>query len=321
MLALRRGYVEELAVSLRAGSLELGKAGLVDLTTRHSLTTTPGLDPQMLAAIIDSASRQHVADSGWRTQFEALTSGDQTRILKVLESDELSPQVGPALIELLRKNDYARPAQDALSRIAPKMIGQLVDALLDPGNPQIIRRRIPRVLSETPKPRAAAGLLEGLRDRDPQVRFRCGQALSKIKKADPTIAIPRSHIYEMVQRETHMGRPPVPRDSARSIDSEIHKLLRKRDDPGLEHIFTLLSLVFDRHALVMSFRALGTKDESLRGTALEYLFQVLPEQIRDDLWPRLVDQSAPQTPGPTTRDVAELLRSMETSLVEREDQG
>jgi AAA family ATP:ADP antiporter len=319
MLALRKDYVEELAVSLRAGSLELGQAGLVDLTTRHSLTTTPGIDPQMLAAIIDSASRQRPADSGWRAQFEALTSQDQAHILEVLESDELSPHVGPALIELLRKDEYARPAQDALIRIAPKIIGQLVDALLDPESPQIVRRRIPRVLSETAQPRAAAGLLEGLRDRDPQVRFRCGQALSKIKKADPHIDVPRSHIYEMVQRETHMGRPAVPRDSGRSIDSEIHKLLRTRDDPGLEHIFTLLSLVFDRHALVMSFRALGSEDERLRGTALEYLLQILPEQLRDDLWPRLVDQSVPQPRGPTTRDITELLRSMETSLVEREE--
>jgi hypothetical protein len=316
-LALRKGYVEQLAVSLRAGSVDLGQAGVVDLTTRHSLTTTPGLDPQALAAIIESATHKRASDSDWRTQFQILSSGKTKRMLDLLSSEKLSPRVGPVLIELLAEDQYARPAQDALGRLAPRMTGQIVDALLDPTNPQVIRRRIPRTLLDTVKPRAIGGLLEGLRDRNPQVRFRCGQALSKMKRGHPEIALSESHIFEMVQRETRLGHRTVSLDSVRNFDSEINGLFRKRNDPGLEHICTLLSLVFDRSPLMMSFQALDADDASLRGTALEYLFQVLPEQVRTDLWPRLVNQRAPKAAAPNTRDVTELLRSMESSLLDR----
>jgi hypothetical protein len=66
----------------------------------------------------------------------------------------------------------------------------------------------------------------------------------------------------------------------------------------------------------MAFRALRANDGSLRGTALEYLSQVLPEQVRADLWPLLLDRAAVKSIAPTTRDVAELLRSMELGLVD-----
>jgi len=313
-LALRKGYVEQLAVSLRAGSVDLGHAGLLDLTTRHSLTTTHGLDPETLASIIESATRERAPDLDWRKQFQILVSGKTKRILDLLSSETLSPRVGQVLIEFLAEEPYARPAQNALGRLAPRMTGQIVDALLDPTNPQVIRRRIPRVLLNMVEPRAIEGLLEGLRDRDPKVRFRCAQALSKTKQAHPELTLPESHIFEMIQRETHLGQRTVRSDSARDLDSEVNSLLEKRGGAGLEHICALLSLVFDRRAIVMSFRALNTKDASLRGTALEYLSQVLPEHVRTDLWPRLVNEEGPKAVPPTTRDATELLHSMESSF-------
>jgi hypothetical protein len=288
-LALRKGYVEQLADSLRTGSLELGQAGLIDLTTRHSLTTASGLDPQALAAIIESAERIRAPDSDWQQQLQILLSGAKPRILALLRSDELSPHVGPVLIELLAQDQYARPTQDALQRLAPRMTGQIVDSLLDPSNPQVIRRRIPRVLLEAKEPKAIEGLLDGLRDPDLQVRFRCGQALSKMKQARPDMTFPEWRILELVRKET-------------------------QSDQKLDHIFNLLGLLLDRSALFMSFRALDANDGRLRGTALEYLSQVLPEQIRTDLWPLLVDKTAPKAIAPNTRDLAELLRSMESSL-------
>jgi AAA family ATP:ADP antiporter len=290
-LALRKGYVEQLAVSLRSGSLELGRAGLVDLTTRHSLTTATGLDPQALAAIIRSAEQIRAPDSAWREQLQTLLSGAKPRVLALLASDELSPHVGPVLIELLAEDQYARPTQDALQRLAPRMTGQIVDALLDSSNPQVVRRRIPRTLLEVKEPKAIEGLLDGLRDTDPQVRLRCGQALSKMKQARPKMTFTESRILALVRKETR---------SARELD----------------HVFNLLSLILDRGALFMAFRALRANDGSLRGTALEYLSQVLPEQVRADLWPLLLDRAAVKSIAPTTRDVAELLRSMESGLVD-----
>src|SRR5262249_12967252 len=58
-------------------------------------------------------------------------------------------------------------------------------------------------------------------------------------------------------------------------------------DRGLEHVFTLLSLVLDRESLQLSSRAVRGEDPGLRGTALEYLENVLPEGVREALFPHL----------------------------------
>jgi hypothetical protein len=51
----------------------------------------------------------------------------------------------------------------------------------------------------------------------------------------------------------------------------------------LEYVFHLLGLVLERQPLRIAHRALRSQD-SLRGTALEYLENVLPDDVRDALW-------------------------------------
>lgn len=63
------------------------------------------------------------------------------------------------------------------------------------------------------------------------------------------------------------------------------ELLRDRASRSLEHLFTLLSLIFPRQTLRLAFHGLHTDDAYLRGTALEYLETVLPESIWARLWP------------------------------------
>jgi AAA family ATP:ADP antiporter len=65
------------------------------------------------------------------------------------------------------------------------------------------------------------------------------------------------------------------------------ELLQDRADRSLEHLFTLLSLVFPRDILRLAFHGLHNGDAYLRGTALEYLETVLPEAIWLKLWPLL----------------------------------
>ncbi|MCB1749297.1 MAG: hypothetical protein KDK06_19130, partial [Gammaproteobacteria bacterium] len=82
-------------------------------------------------------------------------------------------------------------------------------------------------------------------------------------------------------------------------------------DYGLEHVFTLLSLVLDRDALRLSFRAVFSSDREMRGTALEYLENVLPEPLRQGLWPRLGEApTAPRRRRPGDKLLAELERGI-----------
>jgi hypothetical protein len=80
--------------------------------------------------------------------------------------------------------------------------------------------------------------------------------------------------------------------------------LRERSNRGLEHVFTLLSLVLERQPLRIAFRGLHTQDRQLRGTALEYLETALPERIRAALWPFL---EAPADRRPSHRSAQEVL--------------
>jgi hypothetical protein len=77
----------------------------------------------------------------------------------------------------------------------------------------------------------------------------------------------------------------------------------------LDHVFTLLSVVLDRDALDVARRALRSGDGPLRGTALEYLDNVVPPAVRGALWPHLgapVPASSGRSPDEVRDD---LLRS------------
>jgi hypothetical protein len=63
------------------------------------------------------------------------------------------------------------------------------------------------------------------------------------------------------------------------------------------HVFTPLALVLPTEPLRIAFRGWHTDDPALRGTALEYLENVLPHQIRDRLWPKRRAATAPRNMG------------------------
>jgi hypothetical protein len=71
---------------------------------------------------------------------------------------------------------------------------------------------------------------------------------------------------------------------------------------------------------LIAFRGLHTGDQNLRGTALEYLEGVLPQPVRDHLWPFLEDR---RTGGRSARArdeiLADLLRSNQSIMVSLEE--
>jgi HEAT repeat protein len=203
-----------------------------------------------------------------------------------------------------------------------RIVGQLVDAMLASDSPVTVRRRIPRLLRKVEDPRAARGLLEGLRDEEFDVRYRCGHALADLQRANRDLDVPEHVIMEVVARELAADSEQRPHRSLRDevapeIRGEIHALLEAREDRNLEHVFTLLSLALDRDAIILSLRALSSQDENLRGTALEYLYNVLPEPVRAPLWPRLTERSERLGVRSTSSSPEELLQSMQSLMLDR----
>ncbi|MBT8467994.1 MAG: hypothetical protein KJN97_04515, partial [Deltaproteobacteria bacterium] len=326
---LHDGYVQELASSLRSGAVVLQSVDIVDATTLHTLARTEGaMNRRELLDSIRELERGKEADQSAAArdalsdQLAGLVSDAPQRVLDVLLDDSLSWRLAAHVIDLLQDDVYARPAYGVLERMTPRITGQLVDAMLDSDSPLAVRRRIPRLLRKVDDPRAAQGLIAGLEDGDFNVRYRCGHALAELRRADRDLEVSEPAIMAAVLREVasdakHRQHRWLPEETSLDAQNEIDLLLAKREDRELEHAFTLLSLVLDRDAIILSLRALSSQDENLRGTALEYLHQVLPDPVREALWPRLAERSERLRARTASTSPEELLQSMQSLMLDR----
>jgi hypothetical protein len=283
----QRGYVDALADNLRgaydADSSAPPEARPVEAASKEGRGASP-LPPPPPDPLVDVTSD--------------LLSGDPERIRRVLRRDEtLDPRLVSHVIRLLAQDDLFADVASALRIAAPRSTGQLLDALLDPTLDAVVRRRIPRVLRATPTQRAADGLLQGLHDERFDIRYRCAQALVKLRAQNPALRLPRQEIIAAALREIETGR---------------------RGGRSLDHVFSILSLLLEREPLVIALRVLRADDPALRGTALEYLDNVLPDPVREKLWPQL---GSPERPAPSGLSIEEirdnLLRSTASAALRR----
>lgn len=254
-----------------------------------------------------------------------LRSGERGRVRAALEAGPLTPSLVPHVIPLLAWDDVARSVAEALRSMAPSIVGQLVDAMLDPEQEFSVRRRIPGILISAPSPRTIEGLLHGLEDRRFEVRYRAGRALVEMQQRHG-LTVPDDRVLAAVEREVAVDRNIW--ESQRLLGaledgSEaplLDEFLRDRAGRSMEHVFTMLSLVLPGTPLKIAYRGLFTDDDVLRGTSLEYLENALPENIRLRLWPFLEVRRIPKR---ETRDreeiIADLLRSNQSIALNLEE--
>jgi AAA family ATP:ADP antiporter len=308
---LYRGYVNQLASNLRDGVISISDEEIMDATTRHTLAeASSAAERSLLAARINERKRlrqiapsnysQHPdtvpPPSGPSEQLAAaiadLSSGNPQRIRRCLEGEFMDARLAPFVVPMLAVDEVADLARTELRWMVPYCVGTLTDALLDPDMLLLARQRLPSVLEVSHQPRIVEALMHGLDDSEFNVRYSAGRALSRMAGRDQTIRVDADRVFEICLAEVStpsaiwkdrdirfddviQGEDPVATESGVAVDY------------SLEHVFTLLSLVLDRDALHLSFRAVFSTDRGIRGTALEYLENVLPDAIRRGLWPHL----------------------------------
>ena len=288
---LRRGYVDALAESLRTGTVTLDAREVVDATTRTTLASValptalrPGAEP-----LSERASLVEGAADSMLQAITDLRSRDGARIRAVLVGDVPAAALVPHLIPLLARDDLFADVVAVLRKAGAQSIGQFLDVILDPGQAAVVRRRVPRVLKGFPTPRAFFGLLGVLPEVPFDVRYRCGQALLRMRAANPALVAPASAVFTAVGRE---------------LDSSAES------SRVLEHVFSLLALRLEREPLSTCLWALRYGDTGLRGTALEYLDNVLPEPLKQKLWPRMGGGPVASSTGRSADEIRDdLLRS------------
>lgn len=331
--ALYRGYVDQLATRLRRGAIALTEDQVVDATTRRTLAemTSASEREVLMEKIREMRASREVSNTGYAddniysVQFANdtvdpdgvrelsvaiadLLSGDPARIERSLSSPQLDARLVPFLVPLLANDEIAEDIRMELRWKAPQAIGALTDALLDPDLPLLARQRIPSVLEVTHNPRAVSALVLGLMDDEFNVRYSCARALARMNERDRSLKIGTSVVYAAVEREVSVDRVEW---ESRQLETEITMptgmvsgalSADPRIDYSMEHVFTLLSLILDPDALMLSRHAVSSSDRNLRGTALEYLENVLPESVRQGLWPHF-GEPAPQPRRKTENSV------------------
>ncbi len=199
---LRKGYVAELAESLRSGALILDEAGVADQTTRLTLSRTmsdlnrekllaeiqrqrdlaasvnlptPNLSPLPAAGgadpsrSSDAAPHPELPSQRQPRLVSDLLSGEAARIRRALDVAE--PSLVAFVIPLIARDDVGAQAMNVLGAFGPRVIGQLADALHDAQSiSPTVRRRLVRVIATSQSAWAAAALAAALDDPDFDVR-------------------------------------------------------------------------------------------------------------------------------------------------------
>lgn len=293
---LQKGYVSALAESLSAGTVHLDPVDVVDQTTRAAVAGADAAARSGAAATPPQPPTPEVGADSLLDAAADLRSRDPVRVRSVLARETpVSPELVSLVVPLLAHDELFTDAVAALRRVAGRCTGQLLDVLLDEDQDPVVRRRVPRVLKAAPSQRVVDGLLTALRDERFDVRYRSAQALVRLYERDRSLVIPASDGFSAAQRELTLARSS-PR--------------------GLEHVFGLLSLSLPGEPLSVALRAWHTSDRSLRGTALEYLENVLPAAVWALLWPWLGSRAT--STGRTLEDIRDdLLRSTGSIEVHR----
>jgi hypothetical protein len=295
---LQRGYVAALQESLLAGRIGLHDVEAVDSTTRLTLAETGFTRPRSETtgeAVREAGSH---GDAMLR-RIADLRSDEPDRVRRALRDAGPGDRTLVAhIVPLLGKNDLYSETLRALRRLAPRSTGQLLDALLDPELDPSIRQRVPRVLKASPSRRAVDGLLLGLEDASFEVRSQCGLALAEMGARNPGLAVRGEAVLAAVRS----ALAPGSQATAAGTDAAL-----------LDHVFVLLSLVLEREPLRMAATALRSPDHALKGTALEYLDNVLPSDVSALVLARVGAGRPGSRRRPVREVLAELSRASEAS--------
>ena len=312
----------------RADELDLGY--VEDVTTLSSVMHTVSSFAPVRAPEKPAAAKKEKEESLPTTieldsvveKLRELRSGDVRRVLNVIRrTKSLDAILAPQIISLLAWDEVSVEARQLLHRDADRHVGLLVDFLLDDEVDFTIRRRLPRVLAVTLSQRALDGLMEGLKDKRFEVRFQCGRALGYLYKQAPGLRLDTERVFAAIDNEVSVNRSIW--DGRRLLDqrdsqdefSFLDEVIRERAHHSLEHVFSMLSILYPLEPLKVAFRALHSGDGSLRALALEYLEGILPAHTREKLWTVLDGSKAPAAPESARKEALQKLMASNDRLI------
>lgn len=260
-------------------------------------------------------------------------SGSTEEVLKALDSpgEWAGGHVG-TLVRLLARDGLYRRVTDVLVSMESQALPLLADMLRDDTADFVLRRRVPAVLARYVSPDAGLALLDALTARRFEVRYRVAIALVHRRRRGLDERTPDAdeRVWDAIRREVSRERPVwelqrlLDDDAPEPEDDLVSERVEARGELSLEHTFRLLTLVLDPDAVRSAYQGVLLGDERLRSLALEYLDQVLPDDVRERLWPFIGDLSDYQRARrerPLRDVVSDLVTTGATLFVSERDRG
>jgi AAA family ATP:ADP antiporter len=317
---LNQGYIDQLARSLRSGAVNIKESEIVDATTQQILAESNAYSERafLLSKLALMQERSELPDNDidasllFANTVSDLCSGDTDRIYRALGSSAMDIRLIPCIIPLLANDDISNDVRTELRWMVPRITGQLTDAMLDPDIPLRARQRLPGVLEASHNPRSIRGLLLGMVDQSFNVRYSCARSLARMRGRNRQLKLPQQQVFAAIRKELTVTpaewaerNRALQRDG--SPDAEIATTLVDR---GVEHVFTLLALILDPDAVYLAMQATLSEDVNLRGTALEYLENVLPADLYQNLLTHLGSQHEGRYGQRSLGDIVRDLKSL-----------
>jgi AAA family ATP:ADP antiporter len=232
------------------------------------------------------------------TPSELLRSGDPVLIERALAAPQAwTVEDLSYLVPLLARDGWLGPAVRALASFGVEGVPYLSSVMGDDAADFVLRRRIPRVLAWIDHPDADRALVDALEAGRFEVRYRVALALyhRRLESLPESGGSWEAEVWAAVRAQLSREKPVW--ELARLLDAEaddgfVERRVGLRGELSLEHTFRLLSLVLDRDTVRAAYHGIILNDPELKSFALEYLEQVLPQDVRDRLWPFIGDLSA-----------------------------
>jgi AAA family ATP:ADP antiporter len=203
------------------------------------------------------------------------------------------------LLGLLKDRQLRAAAREALLLYGEPLLETLEAVLADAGRDLSVRREIPWILGRMPSPRSANLLVRHLAEADPMLKYQAVKALNRVHEHMPRLLAANPTIAGRIYRETRSYYEAlVLLQALQQGRAENNRLLvralQERLDQNLEIIFRLLGLQYPHRDIYFAYSAIRGSRTDLRASALEFLDNVLQNNLKVMLLPLLEASSSDQ---------------------------
>ena len=192
----------------------------------------------------------------------------------------------PALVSLLRNRLLKADARGVLVGYGEAAVESLAYFLRDQDEDLWVRRHLPATLALIPSEATVKILVEALGDRDGFLRFKAVEALSRIRRERPDLAIPVAPIEAMVAAETLRYANALTLHANLFVtggfprNTLLARALDEKQSRSRHRIFRLLGLIYPPADIEVARFAMEHGDARARASATEYLDNLLGGELR-----------------------------------------